>query len=113
MGKIDLVFYSESFTPLDGNNIRRALTIALNLAKIQDLHFHDLRYTFATWAAGNILLRPRRCTGVAKLRRLKSRRVKIDGDEWKNGLVLVSQLRIKLPPQCNESVKVNEIPTCT
>ncbi len=51
MGKIDLVFYSESFTPLDGNNIRRALTIALNLAKIQDLHFHDLRYTFATWAA--------------------------------------------------------------
>ncbi len=47
-GTIDLVFHSESQTHLDGSNIRRALTIALNSAKIQDLHFHDLRHTFAT-----------------------------------------------------------------
>ncbi len=47
-GKIDIVFHSESYTPLDGSNIRRALTIALDNAKIQDLHFHDLRHTFAT-----------------------------------------------------------------
>ena len=47
-GKIDIVFHSESQTPLDGSNIRRALTTALDSAKIQDLHFHDLRHTFAT-----------------------------------------------------------------
>jgi site-specific recombinase XerD len=45
---IDIVFHSESYTPLDGSNIRRALTTALDLAKIQDLHFHDLWHTFAT-----------------------------------------------------------------
>ena len=48
LGTIDLVFHSESRTPLDGSNIRRALTTALDNARIQDLHFHDLRHTFAT-----------------------------------------------------------------
>jgi integrase len=45
---IDIVFHSESHTALDGSNIRRALTTALDIAKIQNLHFHDLRHTFAT-----------------------------------------------------------------
>ena len=44
----DIVFHSQTDTPLDGSNIRRALTTALDIAKIQDLHFHDLRHTFAT-----------------------------------------------------------------
>ncbi len=44
----DLVFHSESQTTLDGSNIRRALNLALDSAKIHDLHFHDLRHTFAT-----------------------------------------------------------------
>jgi len=44
----DLVFYSHAHTPLDGSNIRRTLTIALKSAKIHNLHFHDLRHTFAT-----------------------------------------------------------------
>ena len=47
-GMIDLVFHSERHTPFDGSNSRRALTIALDRAKIHDLHFHDLRHTFAT-----------------------------------------------------------------
>jgi len=47
-GTADIVFHSESQTPLDGSNIRRALNIALDSAKIHDLHFHDLRHTFAT-----------------------------------------------------------------
>ena len=42
------MFHSESRTPLDGSNIRRALNTALDSAKIHDLHFHDLRHTFAT-----------------------------------------------------------------
>ena len=44
----DLVFHSLSQTPLDGSNIRRAFITALDTAKIQDFHFHDLRHTFAT-----------------------------------------------------------------
>jgi integrase len=44
----DTVFHSHTHTPIDGSNIRRALTAALGIAKIQDLHFHDLRHTFAT-----------------------------------------------------------------
>lgn len=44
----DMVFHSQTNTPLDGSNIRRSLTAALDIAKIQDLHFHDLRHTFAT-----------------------------------------------------------------
>jgi integrase len=48
LGTIDFVFHSESHTPLDGSNIRRALTTALDSAKIHDLHFHDLRHTCAT-----------------------------------------------------------------
>lgn len=47
-GAVDIVFHSERQTPLDGSNIRRALTTALKSAKIHDLHFHDLRHTFAT-----------------------------------------------------------------
>ena len=44
----DIVFHSQTHTPIDGSNIRRALTTSLDIAKIQDLHFHDLRHTFAT-----------------------------------------------------------------
>ena len=44
----DIVFHSQTLTPLDGSNIRRTLTAALDIAKIQDLRFHDLRHTFAT-----------------------------------------------------------------
>jgi len=44
----DLVFHSLTNTPLDGSNIRRAFTAALDSAKIEDFHFHDLRHTFAT-----------------------------------------------------------------
>jgi integrase len=47
-GTADIVFHSENQTPLDGSNIRRALNLALDSAKIHDLHFHDLRHTFAT-----------------------------------------------------------------
>lgn len=43
-----MVFHSQSDTPRDGSNIRRALNVALGIAKIQDFHFHDLRHTFAT-----------------------------------------------------------------
>ncbi|MGZ8393803.1 MAG: tyrosine-type recombinase/integrase [Nitrospira sp.] len=42
------VFHSQTGTPLDENNIRRCLNSALKTAKIHDLHFHDLRHTFAT-----------------------------------------------------------------
>ena len=42
------LFHSESQTIFDGSNIRRALTTALDSAKIENLHFHDLRHTFAT-----------------------------------------------------------------
>jgi len=44
----DSVFWSEAGTPLDGPNLRRAFRSALKKAKIEDLHFHDLRHTFAT-----------------------------------------------------------------
>ncbi|MCC2641295.1 MAG: putative Integrase [Nitrospira sp.] len=44
----DLVFRSQTGTRLDGSNIRRCLNSALKTAKIHDLHFHDLRHTFAT-----------------------------------------------------------------
>lgn len=44
----DLVFVSQAGTPLDGSNVRRALLSALETAKIDDFHFHDLRHTFAT-----------------------------------------------------------------
>jgi integrase len=47
-GTTDIVFHSHSHTPLDGSNIRRALITALDITKIHDLHFHDLRHTFAT-----------------------------------------------------------------
>lgn len=43
-----LVFASQTSTPLDGSNLRRGFTSALKAAQIEDLHFHDLRHTFAT-----------------------------------------------------------------
>ena len=45
---VNSVFWSEAGTPLDGPNLRRAFRSALKKAKIEDLHFHDLRHTFAT-----------------------------------------------------------------
>jgi integrase len=42
------VLHSQTDTPLDGSNIRRSMIAALDIAKIQYLHFHDLRHTFAT-----------------------------------------------------------------
>ncbi len=44
----ELVFASQTETVLDGSNLRRGFTCALKAAKIEDLHFHDLRHTFAT-----------------------------------------------------------------
>ena len=44
----DVVFASETGTPIDGSNLRRGFLIALKAARITDLHFHDLRHTFAT-----------------------------------------------------------------
>jgi integrase len=44
----DLVFHSHAHTSLDGSNIRRTLITVLDIAKIHNLHFHDLRHTFAT-----------------------------------------------------------------
>jgi len=45
---VDLVFHSQTQTPLDPDNLRRAFRIAITKATIVDLHFHDLRHTFAT-----------------------------------------------------------------
>jgi site-specific recombinase XerD len=42
------VFQSEAHTPLDPNNVRRAFRRAVEQAEIEELHFHDLRHTFAT-----------------------------------------------------------------
>jgi len=42
------VFQSAARTPLDPNNVRRAFRRAVEQAEIGDLHFHDLRHTFAT-----------------------------------------------------------------
>ncbi len=44
----EVVFASETGTPLDGSNLRRGFLNALEDARITDLHFHDLRHTFAT-----------------------------------------------------------------
>lgn len=44
----ELVFASRTETLLDGSNLRRGFTSALKAAKIENLHFHDLRHTFAT-----------------------------------------------------------------
>jgi integrase len=42
------VFSSSAHTPIDGANLRRAFNSAMEKAKIEDFHFHDLRHTFAT-----------------------------------------------------------------
>jgi integrase len=44
----NLVFHSQTQTALDPDNVRRAFRIAIGKATIVDLHFHDLRHTFAT-----------------------------------------------------------------
>jgi integrase len=44
----EVVFCSETGTPLDGSNLRRGIIRAVKTARITDLHFHDLRHTFAT-----------------------------------------------------------------
>lgn len=44
----DVVFVSQSGTPLDSSNLRRRFISSLKAAQITDLHFHDLRHTFAT-----------------------------------------------------------------
>lgn len=44
----ELVFWSQTYTPLEGGHLRRSFRLALRKAKIQDFHFHDLRHTFAT-----------------------------------------------------------------
>ncbi|NUN22229.1 MAG: site-specific integrase [Candidatus Jettenia caeni] len=46
--KNDLVFLSIAMTKIDCHNLIRALNTAMGKAGIQDLHFHDLRHTFAT-----------------------------------------------------------------
>jgi integrase len=43
-----LVFPSEAQTRLNSSNIRRSLNLALEKAKMTNLHFHDLRHTCAT-----------------------------------------------------------------
>ena len=44
----DLVFPSKTYTPLESEHLRRAFRLALKKARIDDVHFHDLRHTFAT-----------------------------------------------------------------
>lgn len=44
----DRVFPSKAGTPLEGGHVRRAFRLALTKARIEDVHFHDLRHTFAT-----------------------------------------------------------------
>ncbi|RJQ44986.1 MAG: site-specific integrase [Gaiellales bacterium] len=47
---LNTVFQSQAGTPIDANNLRRAFRSACGekKAKIENLHFHDLRHTFAT-----------------------------------------------------------------
>jgi integrase len=47
----DFVFHSERRTPLNPNNLRnRVLAPACKRAKIPPIGWHNLRYTYATWA---------------------------------------------------------------
>ncbi len=46
--KTNLVFYGRACTPIDDHNLRRAFRRAITAARIKNLHFHDLRHTFAT-----------------------------------------------------------------
>lgn len=46
--KNDLVFTSSRGTRIDADNLRRVFEKALGKAGIDNLHFHDLRHTFAT-----------------------------------------------------------------
>ena len=49
--KNDLVFSSSVCKKIDRHNLRRAFNIATKKAGVDDFHFHDLRYTFATRVA--------------------------------------------------------------
>lgn len=46
--KTDLVFCSKVFTSMESGHLRRSFRLALDKARIDDFHFHDLRHTFAT-----------------------------------------------------------------
>ncbi len=46
--KTELVFHSRAFTPINIDNLRRSFNLAIQRARIEDFHFHDLRHTFAT-----------------------------------------------------------------
>ncbi|HKN86126.1 MAG TPA: tyrosine-type recombinase/integrase, partial [Nitrospiraceae bacterium] len=46
--KIDLVFCSKAFSPMESGHLRRAFRLALKKSRIEEFHFHDLRHTFAT-----------------------------------------------------------------
>jgi integrase len=51
----DRVFCSKAYTPLESGHLRRAFRLALNKAKIEDLHFHDLRHTLATTLVQSVI----------------------------------------------------------
>ncbi len=44
----ELVFHTQTHTPIESGHLRRAFRAALTRATIVDFHFHDLRHTFAT-----------------------------------------------------------------
>lgn len=46
--RTDHVFHTKEQTPFQADNVRRAFRAALAKAEITDVHFHDLRHTFAT-----------------------------------------------------------------
>ena len=46
--RTNLVFCSQTLTPLDGSHLRRAFRAALETVHLADFRFHDLRHTFAT-----------------------------------------------------------------
>jgi integrase len=47
----EYVFSSETGTPLDPGNLRRALTATLKRAKMRKIRYHDIRHTFASHLA--------------------------------------------------------------
>ena len=51
--KNDFVFINGFGGKIDRSNLRRSFNSALNKAKIEDFHWHDLRHTFATRLAQN------------------------------------------------------------
>ena len=47
----EYVFSSETGTPLDPGNLRRALAATLKRAKMRKIRYHDIRHTFASHLA--------------------------------------------------------------